>query len=398
MPLTTDRARISFGVFASPPFQGKKQRAFRPSSARTPPGFSWREDFCSKAFHKPWPRFSPWLACARCTTGTGEQRWLEATFCFSPLQAAGDWLPPGAGSPRLGLAQHREMASKQPDLATPPSPWAAAAPAGAGRWPGWHQSPGTGSLRGVSCCQCGHGWGVARCAARSGKQRARVSVCVHGQTPSSSLCLGARRPGEGTKSKRISLKWSDAASKCSSALATQTSKYLQGHKRAARGVAEHHYSHICIKTIRLFISKLFCLQAGSESHWGQKHLQERLFARTRIGTSSVVLTSAHKISERKGKSVQEEVLVLLSMKYNLRTPSTWKGEKHFKKAPCAALLNPKKEDLCPRKLSTPLCKHRKRTGVTEEQVCLLCSLQYQDYPIQCHIQLRKGALGVIELL
>lgn len=59
MPLTTDRARISFGVFASPPFQGKKQRAFRPSSARTPPSFSWREDFCSKAFHKPWPRFSP---------------------------------------------------------------------------------------------------------------------------------------------------------------------------------------------------------------------------------------------------------------------------------------------------------------------------------------------------
>lgn len=171
----------------------------------------------------------------------------------------------------------------------------------------------------------------------------------------------------------------------------------QGHKRAACGVAEHHYSHICIKTIHLFTSKLFCLQAGSESHWGQKHLQERLFARTRIGRSSVVLTSAHKISERKRKSAQEEVLVLLSMKYNLRTPRTLKGEKHFKKAPCAALLTPQKEDLCPRKLSTPLCKHRKRTGVTEEQVCLLCSLQYQDYPIQCHIQLQKGALGVIEL-
>lgn len=175
--LTTGRARISLGVFASPPFQGKKQRAFRLSSARTPPGFSWTEDFCSKAFHKPWPRFSPWLACARCTTGTGEQRWLEATFCFSPLQAAGDWLPPRAGSPRLGLVQHQEMASKQPDLATPPSPWAAAAPAGAGRWLGWHQSPGTGSLRGASWCQCGHGWGAARCAARSGKQWARVSVC-----------------------------------------------------------------------------------------------------------------------------------------------------------------------------------------------------------------------------
>lgn len=32
------------------------------------------------------------------------------------------------------------------------------------------------------------------------------SVCVHGQTPSSSLCLGARQLGEGMKSKRISLK------------------------------------------------------------------------------------------------------------------------------------------------------------------------------------------------
>lgn len=149
----------------------------------------------------------------------------------------------------------------------------------------------------------------------------------------------------------------------------------QGHKRAACGVAEHHYSHICIKTIHLFTSKLFCLQAGSESHWGQKHLQERLFARTRIGRSSVVLTSAHKISERKGKSAQEEVLVLLSMKYNLRTPSTRKGEKCFKKAPCAALLTPKKR-ICAQGSSAPLSASTER-GLESQRnrfaCCAVCS-------------------------
>lgn len=169
------------------------------------------------------PPDSPVLGARR---GLENKGGLKPPSCFSPLEAAGDWLPPGADLPRLRLAQHQEMASKQPDVATLPSPLAAAAPEGTGRWLGWHQCPGTGSLRRASWCQRGCGWGAARCAARSGKLQARVSVCPWANAFIFS-CLRARRLGEDIKSKRMSLKWSDAASKFGSALATKRSKYLQ---------------------------------------------------------------------------------------------------------------------------------------------------------------------------
>lgn len=76
------------------------------------------------------------------------------------------------------------------------------------------------------------------------------SVCVHGQTPWSFLCLRARQLEEGVKSNRIALKWSGATSKFGLTLKTKPSKYLQTHTDMQHSVSlRTNFSQIYMQTI-----------------------------------------------------------------------------------------------------------------------------------------------------
>lgn len=187
-------------------------------------------------FINPGPDSPPRIDCAQRKTTAGRQKWLGATFILPRSRSSWGPADPWAGSHRPRLTRHRDIARTNHSAATPPYPSAVAAAEGIRRRTGWHHChksisscPGPRACRanvraGAAYVQLAQGSSELRLAElKYGKLLTQVSA-VHRQMPWSFWCLRARQLGKDVKSKRISLQWSDSASKFGSTLKTKTNK------------------------------------------------------------------------------------------------------------------------------------------------------------------------------
>lgn len=266
----------------SPPFQGKRRRVLRQElraaqSCVLQPG----NVFYSEAFCKPWPRFSP---VTRLHSAQDEVWRTKVAWSHLPASPPCKQLRTGWSLGKVQVASGylssgRWLKSTQ-DVGKSPS--AVTAPEGTRRWHHGHHRgsifPGTprGQSEQMSMWMLRRrqrhvGLISASSKLRSSEfscgSRSLESVCVRGQTPWSFLCLRARQLEEGVKSERIALKWWDAASKFGLTLKAKPRKYLQTRTQTCNTQCRWELIfHVCT-------CKLFGLQAESQSHWEQKHLQ-----------------------------------------------------------------------------------------------------------------------------